>query len=60
VAQAPGSALLDQLLKNPRGLRIPTLRTEVAWNEVELIGFFERVGFKPAPRIVVELEVPEP
>ncbi len=55
-----GSAMLDQLLKNLRGLRIPQLRTEVAWNEIELIAFFEQVGFRPAARIVLELEVPEP
>ncbi len=49
-------AMLDQLLKNLRGLRISRLRTEVGWNEVELIAFFEKAGFAPVPRIVLELD----
>jgi GNAT superfamily N-acetyltransferase len=52
-----GAAMLDQLLKNLRGLRISRLRTEVSWNELELIGFFERAGFAPVPRLVLELDV---
>jgi GNAT superfamily N-acetyltransferase len=51
------AALLDQLLKNLRGLRISRLRTEVAWNELDLIGFFEKSGFQPVPRLVLELDV---
>ena len=50
-------ALLDQLLFNLAGLRIERLRTEVAWNEQELIGFFARSGFAPVPRLVLELAV---
>jgi GNAT superfamily N-acetyltransferase len=50
-------AMLDQLLKNLRALRISRLRTEVGWNEVELITFFERNGFTPIPRLVLELDV---
>lgn len=52
-----GAALLDQLLKNLRGLRISRLRTEVGWNELELIAFFEKVGFLPVPRLVLELDL---
>jgi predicted N-acetyltransferase YhbS len=52
-----GSALLDQLLKNLRGLRISSLRTEVGWNELELLAFFGKVGFLPVPRLVLEIDV---
>jgi GNAT superfamily N-acetyltransferase len=51
-------ALLDQLLLNLSALRIERLRTEVAWTEFELIGFFAHSGFAPAPRLVLELAVP--
>lgn len=50
-------ALLDQLLFNLAGLRIERLRTEVGWNEQELIGFFARSGFVPVPRMVLEIPV---
>jgi GNAT superfamily N-acetyltransferase len=52
-----GTALLDQLLKNLRGLRISRLRTEVRWDEFELLTFFKRIGFEPVPRIVLELDL---
>ena len=54
--QGVARALLDQLLKNLRALRISHLRTEVAWDEVELISFFGRVGFRPAHRLVLEMD----
>lgn len=49
-----GRAMLDQLLLNLGALRIDRLRTEVAWNEQELIGFLGRSGFAPVPRLVLE------
>ncbi len=52
-----GAAMLDQLLKNLRGLRISRLRTEVNWNELELLRFFGEAGFAPVPRLVLELDV---
>ena len=54
-----GRALMGQLTKNLQGLRVERLRTEVAWTEQELIGFLAKVGFHPAPRLVLELEVGE-
>ncbi len=51
------SAMLEQLVVNLRGLRIPRLRTELAWDELELLGFFGRAGFRPVPRLVLELAV---
>lgn len=52
-----GRALMTQLTKNLQGLRVERLRTEVAWTEQELIGFLARVGFRPASRLVLELEL---
>ncbi len=54
--QNVASRMMDQLLKNLRGLRVSRLRTEVGWDELELIGFFKNVGFVPAPRLVLEIE----
>lgn len=51
------TALLDQLLDNLRGLRIARLRTEVAWDEIDLLAFFAKAGFAPAPRLVLERDV---
>ncbi len=51
------SALLTQLLQNLSALRIRRLRTQVAWDELELIAFFGKSGFQPAARIVLELDV---
>ncbi len=51
------TAMLDQLLVNLRALRVPRLRTQVGWNELELIEFFNRKGFVPAPRLVLEREL---
>lgn len=52
-----GRAMLDQLLKNLAALRIERVRTEVSWNEQELVGFLAAAGFVPAARLVLEREV---
>jgi GNAT superfamily N-acetyltransferase len=52
-----GTAMLEQLLLNLRGLGIERLRTEVSWDERELTGFLARRGFRPLPRFVLEREV---
>ena len=52
-----GGALLEQLLVNLRGLGVGTLRTEVAWEDALLLGFFHRAGFRPAPRLCLDLPV---
>ncbi len=49
-----GTALLEQLVTNLRGLRLATLRTEVDWDDIELMGFFHAQGFEPAKRFVLE------
>jgi predicted N-acetyltransferase YhbS len=51
------TAMLEQLLQNLKGLRITRLRTEVEWNEIDLITFFGKAGFVPVPRLVLELPV---
>lgn len=52
-----GRALLDQLTKNLRGLRVERIRTEIDWSERQLMGFLAHEGFKPVPRLVLELEL---
>lgn len=49
-----GAKMMEQLVKNLRGLRIERLRTEVAWTEMSLLGFLAHEGFVPTPRLVLE------
>ena len=51
------SALVDQLRTNLIGLGIPTLQTEVQWNNPELITFFQHEGFRLAPRLCLDLDL---
>ena len=50
-------ALMRQLLLNLAALRIQRVRTEVPWNDFDLLGFFERHGFVPAARLCLEREL---
>jgi ribosomal protein S18 acetylase RimI-like enzyme len=52
-----GRALMEQLLVNLSGLGVPTLRTEVAWEDSLLLRFFQHEGFRPAARLCLELPV---
>jgi ribosomal protein S18 acetylase RimI-like enzyme len=52
-----GRALMEQLLVNLAGLGVSTLRTEVAWEDMTLLGFFHREKFRPAARVCLELPV---
>jgi ribosomal protein S18 acetylase RimI-like enzyme len=54
------SALLAQMARNLRAFGIERLRTEVAWNEHQLNGFLGQKGFRPAPRLVLDLELDDP
>ncbi len=54
-ARGVGRALIEQLVKNLRALRVERVRTEVDWSERPLMGFLARAGFKPVPRLVLEL-----
>ena len=52
-----GAAMMRQFLMNARALGVAKLRTEVGWNEVELIRFFDRHGFKHGGRMVLESDL---
>jgi ribosomal protein S18 acetylase RimI-like enzyme len=50
-----GSALMRQLLANLQILRVERVRTEVRWDELELLAFLKRQGFKPSQRLSLTL-----
>jgi ribosomal protein S18 acetylase RimI-like enzyme len=50
-----GSELLAQLKRNLRGLRVGAIQTEVAWENQRLMSFFAHEGFRPAPRLALDL-----
>ena len=52
-----GGSLLEQLTVNLRGLNVTTLRTEVGWDEPELLTFFRHEGFRPAARFCLDHDV---
>jgi len=39
------------------GVGVRTLQTEVAWDSGELVAFFRREGFVPAPRLCLDLDL---
>ena len=49
--------LLRQLRVNLQGLGIQQVRTEVAWDSIELMTFFQHVGFRPAARLCLDLDL---
>jgi predicted N-acetyltransferase YhbS len=53
-------ALLRQLRMNLHALGIERLETGVAFDQVELLTFFARSGFRPAPRFCLEMQVTRP
>lgn len=55
-----GHALLDQLCTDLRGLNVTRVRTEVAWEEPELMMFFHHEGFRPAARLCLDLDLSRP
>jgi len=46
-----------QMVKNLGALHIERLRTEVAWDEHEMLAFFGKHGFAPTPRLVLEAAI---
>ena len=54
------AAMLSQLRKNLLGLGIERLQTEVAWEDVDLMAFFQHEGFQPAPRFCLDLDLTRP
>ena len=49
-----GHALMRQFLMNSRALGVERVRTQVAWNDGQLMAFFGRHGFLPGTQIVLE------
>lgn len=49
-----GKALLRQLQLNLSALRVTTLRTEVSWDDFDLLTFLKKEGFAPAPRLCLD------
>jgi ribosomal protein S18 acetylase RimI-like enzyme len=47
-------ALMRQLRLNLGALRISTLRTEVMWDDFDLLAFFRHEGFVPSRRLCLE------
>jgi ribosomal protein S18 acetylase RimI-like enzyme len=49
-----GRALLSQLLMNLATLRIESVRTEIDWNDRELLAYLDHCGFRPSQRLCFE------
>ncbi|MDH5493914.1 MAG: GNAT family N-acetyltransferase [Myxococcales bacterium] len=49
-----GEALMRQFLMNARGLRVERVRTEVRWNDFDILRFLARHGFAPTDQLVLE------
>jgi hypothetical protein len=45
---------------NLSALGIERLQTQVEWDQIDLIHFFQRSGFRPAPRLCLEKPVRRP
>ncbi|MBD3867361.1 MAG: GNAT family N-acetyltransferase [Acidobacteria bacterium] len=52
-----GQALMRQLRINLSALRITSLRTEVSWDDFDLLAFFRSAGFRPSNRLCLEREL---
>ena len=47
-------ALLRQVEMNLRALHVDAIRTQLSWDDFELLTFFAHAGFEPSRRIVLE------
>jgi ribosomal protein S18 acetylase RimI-like enzyme len=52
-----GKALMRQFRLNVGALGIATIRTEVSWDDLDLLAFFRSEGFAPAGRLCLERRV---
>jgi len=52
-----GVALLDQFRSNAAAIGVSTVRTEVEWDDFDLLAFFRANGFAPSKRICLELRL---
>ena len=55
--QHVATALMSQLRTNLLGLGIHVLRTEVGWDNTDLLGLFRREGFVMAQRVCLDLDL---
>ena len=55
--QGIGTAMLRQLRTNLKGLGVPSLQTEVHWDDGEVLAFFHGAGFRPAQRFCLDLDL---
>lgn len=46
-----GRALVSQLLVNLGTLRVETVRTEIDWNDRDLLAYLDRCGFRPSQQL---------
>jgi ribosomal protein S18 acetylase RimI-like enzyme len=46
-----GRALVSQLLANLSTLRVEKVRTEVDWQDRDLLAYLDRSGFRPSQRL---------
>jgi ribosomal protein S18 acetylase RimI-like enzyme len=51
--QGVGQALMSQLMANLSVLQADRIRTEIAWNDVNLISFLDGMGFEPAQYVAL-------
>ena len=58
--QKVGIAMMRQLEMNLSGLGIERLQTQIEWDQIDLLKFFQRSGFKPAARLCLEKAVRRP
>ena len=58
--QNVATALMRQLQMNLAALGIERLQTQIEWDQVDLIKFFQKSGFKPAARLCLEMPVKRP
>lgn len=52
-----GSALMAQIRRNLGALQISNVRTEVEWDDLELLGFFQAEEFRLSSRLCLELKL---
>ena len=52
-------AMLRQLRTNLLGLGVKKIQTEVAWEDQDMMRFFQHQGFAPAPRFCLDLDCEE-
>lgn len=52
-----GAALMSQLLTNLAALNVEQVRTELEWNNFEVLGFLEHLGFRPSQRVALSRAV---